>query len=153
MSHAWRIHFNWALASWALAGLLGLAQLSTLFVVWLWFFDTNPALAFANNPMPTSQQIYAPGDSVYMTQSLCRWTDTPSKVSVTIYGERAIINLPERSIPGRKGCRTNNNILAAQLPDYLPTGEYYVRAVVTIQVNPLAARQSEWYTVPFQVVR
>ena len=135
--------------------LLTLLALVAVFLVtgiYLYAFDQNPATVITNSPMPVDRAVYRAGDPILATIEYCRYTKVPFTTYIS-FSDTLIFDIPPREAVGAPvGCGTVQGKLAVT-PDNLPPGNYHLVGKNVYQVNFMAFRVTDWYTVEFEVVK
>ena len=122
-----------------------------VYSIFLIGIDKNPPVQYNNLPFPVNSEQYRAGEDILINVDLCKYTKAPFTTSINFI-DGLLYSIPAASMAGTPlGCRiiwTN----AVTVPNNLPPGRYHLEAKNQYEVNFIATRISEWYTVEFDIV-
>lgn len=137
---------------------LGYLSLLFSFIVlcvlfYLYAIDANPPIKIVSTPVISPAEV-KPGDTVVITTSFCKYTDSDS--SLTAFWRRQsdglVWELTQRTVNvSTKKCDTL--VLPLVIPEDIPTGEWQRVNVATYRVNPIAVHTVEWASDYIKVVK
>lgn len=112
----------------------------------------NPPVIWDNDPFPTTQEVYAPGELVYVSVEGNRRTNRPFELSYQLTGENTGVDtLPSQLRGGLpKGPIPMTKIALTRLPVDAPPDTYTICAKATYDYR-LFTRVVPWCTQPFKI--
>jgi len=118
--------------------------------IYLMAFHENPAMVI-NSPVLVDKNEYRAGEAIIATFDYCRYSNAPATRYIS-FSDGLFYNLPTVTIPGLgKGCFVVSSNIAV-VPAGLPPGTYFIIGKHMLDVNVLASRITDWYTVEFEII-
>ncbi len=120
---------------------------------WL-IFDSNPPIVFENpNNLTTDKSVYKLGETIYIIDAGCRYTDVPEKICWRLQDGISYDMDCFEIMGGTDGmCWEEGLGVGYQLPDHaLPPGEYHIITKSEFKVNPIMTRYFRGETVSFTI--
>jgi len=130
-----------------LFGIVILANIILLYVLFLYFIQGNTPGTYADHPM----KACVVNDSVIVTIEYCRYNPMPF-THYASFVNGIVFNLPPEEIVGTKtGCGIIKRSYV--IPHEVPAGEYYINARSEFKVNALKTVSIGFVTERFNVTR
>jgi len=135
-----------------------LLLLTSIMLVPVWWLleptknPTRPIDAYAADAVGNRKTVFRPGDVVYITREteVMRYQRRTINASIVNVNTRIImVRYEATNAPDVIGMQ--KRAFAVHLPEFLPSGDYIYRAVVTYDLNPLREVSYELPPVRFRV--
>jgi len=112
---------------------------------WLYPYPTSTQV----QPYKVINKVVKQGDLLQYEMEYCKYTDTKAIVSRQFI-DGIIYSVPESTALLNRGCGKLLNSI--EVPKNLPPGDYYMKSIVTFEMNPIKTVVNEYKTEMFKVV-
>ena len=120
-------------------------------LLFYWSFYPYKIMTIKNQmSLPIDKKVYQAGDRIIYTLDYCKTMDITGKLfraisdGITVNYETIESNIPV-------GCHIINRGDLV-IPEFLPSGEYFIRSTSEWQVNPIRRVTMNFKTEPFEVI-
>lgn len=130
--------------------LIGFGMIVIIWVIFM-FWSIYPYKTTVNKqPYKVINKVVKQGDLLLYEMDYCKYTNIIPTVHRQFI-DGIIYSTPESTAQLKKGCGIIIN--SVRVPITLPPGDYYMKAVVTFQVNPIRTISKEFLTEQFKVIK
>lgn len=120
-----------------------------LLLIVIWELFPRKTIEFNNVPFSVVPKVVNAGDTLTYTVDYCKYTDTLPITNITFIDGIAF-STPSFVGGWEKGCTIKN--VTIQIPSVLPGGNYYLRIVHRLRVNPLKQITIDVVSERFEVI-